>query len=232
MCSRTALAVMARYPIAGTVKTRLAAAIGAQRACNLYRAFLRDIGARFGGGPRELVWVFHPPHADFAAVATPAARCLPQRGRNLGERMHNCFRELFADGFANVIMIGADVPHVRETWLNEADEHLNEVDVVLGPSADGGYYLVAMRSPHDVFSGIEMSTNRVLSDTLRKTAALGLQVRLLPETFDVDDERDLLRLRSLLEEEESCHLPHTAAVLAEWEGESAESAPHETGEDQ
>jgi rSAM/selenodomain-associated transferase 1 len=212
---RSALVVMARYPRIGEVKTRLAREIGAERTYRLYRAFLQDIDARFAGGRRTLVWAFHPPDADFAALISSGSRCLPQRGESLGARMWNCFRVLCGEGFERVIMIGADVPHVRDEWLDEADAQLGIADVVLGPSDDGGYYLVAMRASHDLFTDVAMSTERVLVDTLGKAAAAGLRVHLLPRGFDVDDGRDLVQLRRTLEREDCrVRLPHTAAVLA------------------
>jgi uncharacterized protein len=210
-----ALVVMARYPAAGEVKTRLARTLGAARACALYCAFLRDLEARFTGGRRALVWAFYPADRDFAAVVAPGARCIPQRGDDLGARMLHCFRHLCHEGFERVVMIGSDAPHVRDEWLDEAERALDDADVVLGPSADGGYYLIAMRAPHDVFGGIEMSTPRVRAETCAKAAATGLRVHLLPPTFDVDEERDLVRLRALLMDEAYAKmLPSTAALLA------------------
>ena len=142
---------------------------------------------------------------------------MPQTGDGLGERMHNCFRRLCADGFDKVILIGTDVPHLRDQWLDEAEAALDSADVVLGPTDDGGYYLIAMRQPHDLFSGIEMSTARVLADTLTKAHAAGLTVHLLARTFDIDEADDLSRLRALLEHDRvQPPLPHTAALLKEW----------------
>ncbi len=206
---------MARYPTVGAVKTRLGRVIGGERACALYRAFLQDIEARFAAGRRTLVWVFYPPEADFAAVTSSAARRLPQAGHALGERMWNCFRTLCGEGFEQVIMIGADVPHVRAEWLDEAEARLAVADVILGPSDDGGYYLVAMRQPHDIFTGIEMSTDSVLTETLHRAQAAGLCVHLLPRSFDIDEVPDLRRLHSLLaDNSQGVELPRTAAVLA------------------
>lgn len=213
---RSALVVMARYPRLGEGKTRLANAIGAERTYRLYRAFLEDIDARFGDGRRTLVWAFHPPDTDFAALVRPGSRCLPQRGDGLGARMWNCFQVLCGEGCEQIIMIGADVPHVRDAWLDEAEAQLHSADVVIGPTDDGGYYLVAMRAPHDLFTDIPMGTDRVLVETLRRAASQGLGVHLLPRSFDIDDEHDLVQLRALLARDDgSVQLPHTAAVLAE-----------------
>lgn len=219
---QSALVVMARYPQMGEGKTRLARDIGAERADRLYRAFLQDIEARFAGGPRTLVWAFYPPDADFAALTSRASRCLPQRGEDLGARMWHCFQTLCHDGFERVVMIGADVPHVRDEWLAEAETQLARTDVVLGPTDDGGYYLIAMRAPHDLFTGIAMSTGRVLAETLRKAAAARLSVHLLPRSFDIDQGSDLVQLRTLLAgDARAVRLPHTAVVLAEVYGEVA-----------
>jgi hypothetical protein len=199
------------------VKTRLARAIGAERACALYQAFLRDLDERFTGGRRVLIWAFHPPDSNFAACVRAGARCVPQGGDGLGERMYNCFRGLCADGFDKVILIGADAPHLRDQWLDEAEAALDSADIVLGPTDDGGYYLVAMRQPHDLFGGIAMSTARVLADTLAKAHAAGLSVHLLARTFDVDEADDLSRLRALIEGDRlRPPLRHTAALLKEW----------------
>lgn len=212
---RCALVVMARYPRVGEGKTRLGKAIGAEPAHRLYCAFLQDIDARFAGGRRTLVWAVHPLETDFATVVGSAARCMPQRGRDLGERMWDCFRRLCGEGFERVIMIGADVPHVRAEWLDEAEEQLDTADIVLGPTDDGGYYLVAMRAPHDLFTDVPMSTDRVLAETVRRVEALGLSFHLLPRSFDIDERSDLVRLQRLVRTEgDAVRLPRTAAVLA------------------
>ena len=216
MPARTALVIMARYPEVGAVKTRLGRQIGAARACALYRAFVCDLHARFAGRRRPLIWAFLPADRDFAAVVGAGARCLPQQGRDLGERMLRCFRDLHGAGFERVLMIGADVPHVRDAWLDEAEAQLEDADLVLGPSADGGYYLIAMRQPHDVFTGVEMSTPHVLADTCRRADTAGLRVHLLPPSFDVDDVDDLRRLQMLLRQEGYDRLlPSTSALLNE-----------------
>jgi len=218
MPARSVLVVMARYPQVGVVKTRLARRLGAERACALYSAFLRDIETRFIRGPRPLVWAFTPAESDFPAVVSAGARCLPQEGHDLGARMHNCFRRLCGEGFERVLMVGADAPHVRDEWLDEAESWLDGADLVLGPSLDGGYYLIAMRQPHDVFSGVRMSTASVLADTCHQAAQAGLRVHLLPQSFDIDAADDLVRLQQLLHCGDTANLlPATAAVLRSWD---------------
>jgi len=214
--TRTAatLVVMARYPTVGAVKTRLARTIGAAAACALYRAFLADLDARFGGGPRPLVWAYDPPDAGFAALVRPGAVCVPQEGPDLGARMRNVVLRFCADGTRRVLIIGADVPHLRDVWVDDADQALGEADLVLGPSTDGGYYLIGMRQPHDVFTGVAMGTPDVLAATLARAGALGLRVHRLPETFDVDEAADVDRLRRELAGSPDLELPATVIVLA------------------
>lgn len=212
---------MARYPEPGRVKTRLARSIGARRAADLYRAFLLDIDARFTGGSRTLIWMYEPADSPFASLLSAGSLCRPQDGASLGHRMRHCFEALLGSaarglkgGFERVIMIGSDVPHVRESCLDEAEERLADNDVVLGPSDDGGYYLVALRRPVDLFSMVEMGTEHVLEQTLAAARAANLRVHLLAVDFDVDLEADLPRLRELLRSG-GVRLPHTLAVLDE-----------------
>ncbi len=207
-----ALAVMARYPRAGDVKTRLAKVLGEQGACDLYAAFLRDLESRFRRGSRQLVWCYTPADADFASLFVEPGLYLSQSGNELGARMRNVFATLHKQGFVRVVMIGADVPHIESTLLDEADEKLADHDVVLGPSRDGGYYLIAMKEPHDVFSGIEMSTPHVLTATLARCAALGLRAALLPPSFDIDEIEDLEELRRVIADGR-VDLRHTAGVF-------------------
>jgi rSAM/selenodomain-associated transferase 1 len=214
MADQRALVVMVRYPEAGMVKTRLAAACGRERATSLYRAFIQDLDFRFGAGPRRLIWAYHPPASAFASIVRNGARCVAQAGSGLGERMYACVRQVLGATYRSVVLIGADVPHVRDAWLMEAESRLEDVDVVLGPSADGGYYLVAMREPHDIFTGITMSTPEVLTQTRAKIAAAGLRLHLLPESFDVDEVADVERLRGELDDPDLARqLPATAAWL-------------------
>ena len=194
----TPLAIMARYPMVGQVKTRLAQRIGAERAAALYRAFLDDLAARFGCGPRPLVWLFHPPDAPFAAIVGSGTRCLAQRGADLGERLRNAFADLTTASAAGAVVIGADVPHVPAERIDAAADALAHADVVLGPTDDGGYYLVAMRAAHDIFTGVEMGTARVLEQTRARVTALGLRLHLLSPWFDLDEVADLERLRELV----------------------------------
>jgi rSAM/selenodomain-associated transferase 1 len=209
------LVVMAKVPRLGAVKTRLAAAVGAAPALALYSAFLADLGARFGGGATELVWAVDPPGGDLGPWVGAAARCLDQRGADLGERMANCCADLFAGGARRVVMIGADAPHLDDARIAAAFGSLRDHDVVLTPTRDGGYCLVGLTAPRDLFS-IRMGTADVLRQTLLRADALGLRVKLQAPTFDVDEVEDAARLSRALDDGAVPPLPRTAEVLREW----------------
>ncbi len=216
----TALVIMARYPTPGRTKTRLARALGGLETATLYRAFLTDLAQRFSGQPSyTLHWAYTPAHVDYAGLVDTLAPehagtmvCFPQQGDDLAARLLHAFQWTHAQGFRRTIVISSDTPHLPSTVVADARTALDNVDVVLGPADDGGYYLIAMREPHDVFSDIPMSTDVVLRMTIASARRQGLSVDQLPALFDVDELLDLLRLGALLERD-SAQAPATAAYL-------------------
>src|SRR6266700_6855484 len=217
--SDTALVVMARYPEVGATKTRLARVIGGGEAVLLYRAFLTDLAERFAGQGYDLHWTYTPNGVDYSAFMATLApslvqrmRSFPQQGAELGARLHHAFEWTYERGYRRTIVIGSDSPHISRDIVARAREALDEADVVLGPADDGGYYLIAMRKPHDVFSGIPMSTEVVTQMTLASAWRQGLTTRLIDHLFDIDELPDLLRLAELLDADNTL-APATTAHL-------------------
>ncbi len=216
----TALVVMARYPQAGTTKTRLARSIGDEAVVCLYRAFLTDLAQRFAGQMCDLYWAYTPIEVDYPAflatlvpsLAQPMG-CFPQQGADLGARLHKAFQRMYERQYQRTIVIGSDSPHISRDVVVKARDALDEADVVLGPAEDGGYYLIAMQRPNDVFHGIPMSTSLVMQMTIELAQRQGLKVSILEALFDVDEWPDLLRLAQLLRTDSSL-APSTAAYLA------------------
>lgn len=202
----TALVVMARYPEAGKTKTRLARTIGQAEAAQLYQAFLTDLATRFAGqDDYRLHWAYTPTDVDYQSfVATLAPHyvhqmwCFPQQGTDFAERLHHAFRWTQQQGFERTILIGSDSPQIGHDIIERAQAALDHTDVVLGPADDGGYYLIAMHKPYDVFSGIPMSTAVVAQMTIEAAQRQGLKVHLLDSLFDIDELPDLQRLAQLL----------------------------------
>ncbi len=211
------LVVFARRPAPGEVKTRLAAAMGAERAAELYAAFVQDLAGRLRDPPFAVRWSIAPPLADFASRFGIAPEgCREQEGPDLGARMLGTFIAMQREGFSRCAIVGSDVPQLRIGRIEEGLAALDAADLVLGPAVDGGYYLVALREPHDVFAGVPWSSSVVLERTLERAAALGLRVRLLEPDFDVDTAEDLERLRDLLRRpERRREMPATSRLLDE-----------------
>lgn len=216
----TALVIMARLPRLGEVKTRLAASLGADTTLQLYRAFLTDLALRFAPA-REcmLHWAYTPDGCAFAdelARLVPGERagtCFPQRGTDFADRLYQVVRETSERAFARTIIIGSDSPQVSAWVISQARAALDEYDVVLGPAEDGGYYLIALREPHDLFTGIPMSTDRVLQMTIARAREMALSVHLLEPLFDVDELSDCLRLADMLQKEPDLASTTAACII-------------------
>jgi uncharacterized protein len=189
--------VFVRAPEAGRVKTRLASAIGAEAALRVYRRLaehtLREAAALAGEGVR--VRVHHTPADAGDAVrawlgAGPVY--LPQAEGDLGVRMEDAFARAFADGAERVVIVGSDLPALSAALLRRALDLLDAHPAVIGPARDGGYYLLGLTAPvPGLFGGIAWSTPGVLSATLARFRAAGMDPVLLETLADVDEAADL-----------------------------------------
>ncbi len=240
-----ALAVMTKAPQAGRVKTRLVPPLTPEEAAELNKCFLRDTAAAISsvcsGGLRRPNAVNTqllpgaqkaPPQCGPVAVYTPVGAesaytdvlpadfsLLPQRGDEFGERLYFAVEDLFKCGFDSLCLIDSDSPTVPAENFEQAVELLSasEDRVVLGPSDDGGYYLIGMKKPHrHLFEQIDWSTERVLNQTMQRATEIGIEVKLLPTGYDVDDDASLRRLcNELLTDTTSADIaPHTREFLA------------------
>ncbi len=222
---RGLLLIAARAPVPGQCKTRLGASIGMERATALYAAFLRDIDARFTPCAEDdqgfdLGWAFTPPEVDFAAVleangcARPPARVrfVPQEGDDWGVRQANLLRWGAEQGYARTVLIASDSPQLSLQIVQDAFAGLNQGDVALARSLDGGYSLIGMRGYHDLLTGVPMSTASAADALAARAATLGLRLAELPYTFDVDEAEDLELLRATLSPDGAA-APETWAAL-------------------
>ena len=198
-----ALAVMAKAPIPGTVKTRLVPPLTQEQAAELYHALLSDQLEHLASLEAVDLYVAFTPSAAMpliASIAPAGYRCFAQRGGDLGERMNEVFAELWRRGYGSLIVIGSDLPPVPLDTFRLAFAHLSAGGkrVVLGPSRDGGYYLVGMNQPvPEMFSAMTWSDKRVLEATTERLTQLGIDFGLLPQWFDVDTVEDLDSLRAI-----------------------------------
>ena len=144
---------------------------------------------------------------------------LPQRGDEFGERLYFAVEDLFKCGFDSLCLIDSDSPTVPAENFEQAVELLStsEDRVVLGPSDDGGYYLIGVKKPHrHLFEQIDWSTERVLNQTMQRATEIGIEVKLLPTGYDVDDDASLRRLCNELlgEQGDDSVAPSTRKFLA------------------
>ncbi len=185
-----------RAPRPGSVKTRLAAELGVDAACDAYRQLLDRLlpGLRLADMAVELR---HTPD-DAAAEVSPWAAAsweLAAQGEgDLGARLERAVLQSGAAGFARTLIIGTDCPDLTLADLREAREALSSNDLVLGPAEDGGYWLIGMRRCHaELFRSIPWGTDQVLAVTLERARAAGLTVELLRTLADVDTAADWQR---------------------------------------
>jgi rSAM/selenodomain-associated transferase 1 len=200
---------MAKAPREGEVKTRLLGALSPEESRRLYVAFLNDAFALMEDVREEreeltLALCYTPEGEEeaFEEVEREGSMMVPQRGENLGERLANCFADLFAFGFESVVVIGADSPTLPGEYVFDAFECFEtDEDVVIGPTEDGGYYLVGMRKLHRrIFEDIPWGAGGAMDASIERAREAGLNLVLLPEWRDVDTPDDLERLKRELDE--------------------------------
>lgn len=186
-----------KFPEPGRVKTRLAQSIGFEAAARLYRLLAEqnlEVLRSISDPPLAVCIHFDPPEKeakvrDWLLGDEPY---LAQRGRDLGERLRDAFAHAFERGASGAIAVGSDTIGLQPGFLREAFAGLERNDVILGPSRDGGYYLIGLSRPQSLlFQDIPWSTPRVLEATLTRIREGNLSLFLLPELEDLDRAENL-----------------------------------------
>lgn len=216
------LGVFAKFWDPGAVKTRLAASIGAADAALLHRLFLVTVLHRTSDLADRRILVFSPPERrePFSELCPHCWSLQDQGEGDLGQRMRLFFRSACAAGARYVVILGSDSPSVPTAFVAEAFETLRSVPVVIGPSADGGYYLLGVSSATPVppiFEGISWGSSSVLQETIARLQDADIQFGKLPLWYDVDRLSDLHRLSDELSIAADLDAPLTALapVIAE-----------------
>lgn len=205
------LGMFAKYWKPGLVKTRLAKRIGAQAACDIHRLLLEFLLRQFEPiGDRRVLSIW-PPEEEIC-IRRYVTQCLGQASwtierqsaGNLGEKMTMFFASQFAQGASKCILIGSDCVTIDCQTIHDAFEKLDHHEIVIGPSRDGGYYLIGMNREHfEIFEDIHWSTTQVLSQTVEILNANGVNFGLLEQNFDVDQWDDLCDLLEILADPDS-----------------------------
>lgn len=200
--SAWALILFAKDPVEGQVKTRLSSLLDAPTILSLYRHFLRDSIEKVYSvteADRFIGIASNPETNYFDDVSrNHPVKLFVQEGGNLGERMRRAFEDRFKEGYERVVIVGADSPTLPITYIEQALQ--SEKDVVIGPSTDGGYYLIGMQGKvTGIFEGIPWGSDRVLSETLNILKGQQAEAELLPVWYDIDLPEDLRFLKTHLE---------------------------------
>lgn len=222
---RAVLGVFGKRPDPGTVKTRLASGFGPEFAAEAHAAMLLDLLDLWGssrilapGGRRVLAYAPDDAGPWFDERVPEAFALQPQSPGDLGQRMQSFFEGEFAEGAERVVLIGSDSPTLDPSIVVSAFLCLEQKDVVLGPSTDGGYYLIGARPPvPPLFEGIDWSTPDVLGQTLDRLETAGVSLAVLPPWYDVDtpDDWRMLagHLRAMRKSGMDPNLPGTEALI-------------------
>lgn len=193
--------IFAKYWRPGTVKTRLAATVGADLAAEFHRVCLETLLMRLDGVAQRHVLAVWPPEdrAEFQAISPASWNLAEQAGGDLGSKMAAYFEAALAAGATKTVLIGADSPTISPDVIQKAFGALDDNDVVLGPCDDGGYYLVGCRAPlAPIWDGVAWSTPDVWPQTIKALRQAQRTWHELPQGFDVDRIDDVRRLNELL----------------------------------
>ncbi|MGZ3597990.1 MAG: TIGR04282 family arsenosugar biosynthesis glycosyltransferase [Syntrophales bacterium] len=190
------LIMFVRFPGQGQVKSRLAKDIGEEQATNLYRCFVEDLLERFSKEPYRLCLAFHPREMEheMKEMLGHDFSYIPQTGEDLGERMKLAFLRCFSEGARSVVLIGSDIPDLPARIVDEAFRALDKYGTVIGPSLDGGYYLLGFRQEtfnEGIFARLPWGAETVFQQTMNILHMAGALVHVLPVWWDIDKHEDI-----------------------------------------
>jgi len=203
-----------KAPETGCVKTRLASELPWDVVVELYACFLTDMLNTLETYAPRIRICYSPAQASIRIrhLLGPHHDYMPQQGRDIGERMKHAFIRAFSDGFHHVLLLGSDIPGISDSILKEAHLRLTDHDTVIGPAADGGFYLVGFKPDTftpEIFEHMPWSTNRILALTLARLKSKNLQVHRLPVCLDIDKPEDL---KSFVRRASKRPIPHSQTM--------------------
>lgn len=190
--------IFGKAPAAGRVKTRLTPPLPPDEAAAVYEAMLRDVVTLCARErARVELWYDRDARAEmYFSTEFPHLTAMPQSAGDLGERMIHAFDMTFEQGAQHVIIIGSDVPTLPDAFVHAAVDDVRETDCVIGPTLDGGYYLIGINQKawpraRELFKGVDWSTDSVLRATVANAGTAQVELRILPGWYDVDNIDDL-----------------------------------------
>jgi uncharacterized protein len=218
------LVIMAKAPRLGSVKTRLAEGLSLQAVTELYRCLLNDTIALAQSLDHVDVAIMCPAYdvEDLSQAVAKTVPIIPQTGQGLAAGLASVFAHFAAPGHHRIIAFNSDSPHLPASLLERAFDILGACDVVVGPTHDGGYYLVGAKASHPgLFTSDGIGTANALEALLTRARALGLSVHLTDPFYDIDVAEDLSQLADELQRIPG-KAPRTAKWLSEWASAGSE----------
>ena len=193
---KTCVLLLVKYPEEGNVKSRLAKHICEKIVVEIYRNFVLDILSMLNKSNIPFTVLFHPINAlkKFEVWLGTKYEYVPQIGQNLGERIKNGFLNVFTKDFSNAIVLASDIPNLTENILLESYVAFDNSDAVIGPSPDGGYYLIGFKRDSffpEIFEKMVWSRNTVFNETIERLKKAKCKVHILPLLPDIDTLEDL-----------------------------------------
>jgi len=200
-----ALILMTRIPIPGKTKTRLMDIFTGERCADIHKCFLLDLFNIFRTiNNRVDIFLTYTPEDSFHILKgmTPDyIKVFPQKGEELGERMANAMEYVFENNYSKVVLMGSDIPEVQPEDIMQSFQLLNDRDIVLNPTYDGGYYLVGMNILHrEIFNNsLKWGKKSVLEGTIDIANSINLNVGLGQKHRDIDTKEDLINFKDRLD---------------------------------
>jgi len=205
---KNCIIIMAKDPFKSKVKTRLAKSIGEAAARGVYARLLYDtlnkILSPLSNGFRIILSLSTKSSEKYFTEAYSEFYIEIQCPGDIGVRMQHAFRSAFDKGAEKAVLIGTDVPGIDWSIINQAFEKVIDRSIVIGPTGDGGYYLVGMTSPGvNIFNNVSWSSPEVLRQTIKNIEAQGYKSVLLSELMDIDSEQELRQWQTRLTQQEN-----------------------------
>ena len=233
MTPKTAIALVCKTPAIGRGKSRLWPLLGQERTAQLSACFIRDLAESLTALPatlsRQCYALFSPAGTEAALreLLTPDWALIPREADDVGQVLEASLRALLQAGHEGIIFMNSDSPSLPGALIEEAINalHADGDRVVLGPSLDGGYYLIGLKGFHAaLFRNMAWSTPAVFATTCARAAQMGLPVHVLHEWYDVDEAEDFQRLKAECDGQspfaaalvQGGPARHTRALLAAW----------------
>ncbi len=199
-----ALILMTRIPIPGKTKTRLMEILSPKECAQIHKCFLLDIFNSFEYIKNDIdIFVTYTPENSLDIIKDLIPnyiKCFPQHGEDLGERMSNGIKHILNKGYSKVILIGSDIPQIQPNHTKNAFLALDRSDIAIGPTVDGGYYLIGMKKIHEgIFnSNFKWGNKSVFEETIDLCNKLSLKVELCEKYVDIDTKEDLIEFRKIV----------------------------------